>query len=312
MKKIFTLLLISNGLCVAALSQTGSIGIGTINPDASAVLDIQTTSKGMLIPRMTTMQRNAIPTAATGLLVFDNSTGSFWFKSSTNWVELADTMNSLWKRSGTNIYTVTADNVGIGTSNPSARLDVAGNFILRNGSSSSVVFREWNAPDWNINATMGNTVSGSEPGDLLLQIPQAPWFTAGNVGIGTAASTAKLDVNGNIKTSGEVNRAATGVADLVPICYGRVSETGAILSGTGNFSVSRPYAGNYVINIAGVASGDLHDDAIILVSPMLVGLYGINPSAITNSLGEDFAVTVKDYTGYVDAPFSFVVYRPGQ
>lgn len=56
----------------------GGVGIGVANPDASAALEIQSTSKGVLVPRMNSTQRNAISNAATGLLVFDNTTGSFW------------------------------------------------------------------------------------------------------------------------------------------------------------------------------------------------------------------------------------------
>jgi hypothetical protein len=40
-------------------------------PDGSAILDVKSTAKGMLIPRVTTIQRNAISTPATGLIVFD-------------------------------------------------------------------------------------------------------------------------------------------------------------------------------------------------------------------------------------------------
>lgn len=52
------------------------------------MLDVQATDKGVLVPRMTTQQRQFISNAATGLLVFDTSTESFWFKTSTIWVEL--------------------------------------------------------------------------------------------------------------------------------------------------------------------------------------------------------------------------------
>lgn len=51
-------------------SQTGSVGIGTTTPNASAILDIQSTNKGMLIPRMTMTQRNAITNAANGLIIY--------------------------------------------------------------------------------------------------------------------------------------------------------------------------------------------------------------------------------------------------
>ncbi|KFF06110.1 hypothetical protein B0A68_11470 [Flavobacterium reichenbachii] len=46
-------------------------GIGTLTPDASAALDISSTTKGLLVPKVTTDQKNAIPTPAAGLMVFD-------------------------------------------------------------------------------------------------------------------------------------------------------------------------------------------------------------------------------------------------
>ncbi len=67
-----------------AINETGN------NPDASAMLDIQSTDKGILIPRMTTAQRTNISNAATGLLVFDNDTGGFWFYNGSTWQELSN------------------------------------------------------------------------------------------------------------------------------------------------------------------------------------------------------------------------------
>ncbi len=48
-----------------------TVGIGTNTPDASAKLDVSSTTKGVLIPRMTTAQMNAIATPANGLLIFN-------------------------------------------------------------------------------------------------------------------------------------------------------------------------------------------------------------------------------------------------
>jgi len=55
----------------------GSVGIGTTSPDASAVIDISSTSKGALIPRMTTAERNTIVNPATGLQIFNTTTMCF-------------------------------------------------------------------------------------------------------------------------------------------------------------------------------------------------------------------------------------------
>lgn len=124
MKKTF-LLMITQSLFIITLAQSGSVGIGTTNPNNSAALEIQSTTKGVLIPRLTTVQRNAISSPATGLLVYDNTTNSFWFKSAADWVELSDTANNVWKKNGAIAYTG-ATLVGVGTSTPAFHLDVNG------------------------------------------------------------------------------------------------------------------------------------------------------------------------------------------
>ncbi|SFZ94369.1 hypothetical protein SAMN05428642_104128 [Flaviramulus basaltis] len=64
------------------------VGIGTTNPDPSSILEIESTTQGMLAPRMTTAQRIAIATPAEGLLVFDIDENVFYFYDSTNWLPL--------------------------------------------------------------------------------------------------------------------------------------------------------------------------------------------------------------------------------
>lgn len=63
-------------------------------PDASAMLDVKSTNKGVLIPRMTSDQRTLISNAAIGLLVFDTDTESFWFNDSNGWTELVSGVSS--------------------------------------------------------------------------------------------------------------------------------------------------------------------------------------------------------------------------
>ena len=67
-----------------------SINTDGSDPDASAILDVQATNKGMLVPRMTSIQRKDIPSPATGLLVFDTDKDSFWFYNGANWQNLTD------------------------------------------------------------------------------------------------------------------------------------------------------------------------------------------------------------------------------
>lgn len=76
MKKIILILIV----LVASLSY-GQVGIGTNNPDNSAVLDIESTTKGLLAPRMTAAQRTAISTPANGLVVYqtDSTQGLYCY-----------------------------------------------------------------------------------------------------------------------------------------------------------------------------------------------------------------------------------------
>ncbi|ULC60289.1 hypothetical protein MBM09_04690 [Flaviramulus sp. BrNp1-15] len=60
------------------------VGIGTTNPDNSSILDIESTDKGILIPRLTTAQINAITNPAEGLLLFNSDENEFVFNFGDN------------------------------------------------------------------------------------------------------------------------------------------------------------------------------------------------------------------------------------
>ncbi|MBL4754476.1 MAG: tail fiber domain-containing protein [Flavobacteriales bacterium] len=134
------------------------VGIGTTTPDASAILDLSSTTKGFLISRVTLVQRNAIVSPATGLLVYqtDNSPGYYYNEGTPgvpNWVGLfSGSSAGGWDLSGNAgttvgthflgttdaqdlaIYTNNAErirvnstgNVGIGTTSPVGHLHIQG------------------------------------------------------------------------------------------------------------------------------------------------------------------------------------------
>lgn len=66
----------------------GRVGIGTLNPSTAAVLDATSTSGGILFPRMTTAQRDAISTPPDGLVVYNTSTNKLQVRAAGAWVDL--------------------------------------------------------------------------------------------------------------------------------------------------------------------------------------------------------------------------------
>ena len=68
-----------------AIDSNGNVGIGTSSPSASAILDAQSTTKGVRFPNMTTTQKNAISSPAAGLVVFDTTLAKLCVYSGSAW-----------------------------------------------------------------------------------------------------------------------------------------------------------------------------------------------------------------------------------
>ena len=75
---------------ILTLSTQAQVAINTTgaSPDPSAMLDVSATNKGVLVPRLSSAQRMAVASPATGLLVYDTTSVSFWFYDGMNWTEL--------------------------------------------------------------------------------------------------------------------------------------------------------------------------------------------------------------------------------
>jgi hypothetical protein len=87
MKKIFLLFAVIT-VVLTANAQNVAINNSGATADASAMLDISSTSKGLLIPRMSTSQKTAIASPARGLMVYDSDTQSFWYWTGMAWKEV--------------------------------------------------------------------------------------------------------------------------------------------------------------------------------------------------------------------------------
>ncbi len=128
-----------------------SFGIGTDTPDPQSILEIQSVDRGILIPRMTTTQRDnnitgLLNTSDEGLFIYNITDTGFNYWDGTAWVVFPsssvvsdhDWYTALTTTSptaiGDNIFT--NGNVGIGNNNPTYALDVTGNGIRIEGGGS--------------------------------------------------------------------------------------------------------------------------------------------------------------------------------
>ena len=101
-KIILTIGLITNHYLLITINAQVGINEDNSTPNSSAILDVQSTTKGMLIPRMTTAERDLINSPATGLMIYNQTTNSFNFYNGTAWInitsrtitEIADTDNN--------------------------------------------------------------------------------------------------------------------------------------------------------------------------------------------------------------------------
>ncbi|MBL4736277.1 MAG: hypothetical protein JKY18_13240, partial [Flavobacteriales bacterium] len=200
------------------IKNDGSVGIGTASP--AALLEVSSTTSGVLIPRVTLVQRNAIVAPVTSELVFqtDNTPGYYYWDGAA-WVQLltASGTGSGWATTGnagttvgTNflgttdaqdfaIYTnnteklriASAGNVGIGTISPIAKLDIASGDMHLSATQSiwagilgtnegRIEYYDGVSGDMTISTTWAGGNS-----DIIISPDNNTLFTTGNVAVST-------------------------------------------------------------------------------------------------------------------------------
>lgn len=161
MKKL-ALLLLAAGSFEVAFCQ--GIGIGTASPHISALLDLQSNSKGLLIPRMTKTERNAISNPATGLLLFQTTdTSGFYSNSGTP-------ASPIWKQLDAAAAGVPSGSIISSDSYPDTELMNAGYSIFRviflDSSAQLGPYGNWenmdtsNIQHFNVNASQPPQAAG--------------------------------------------------------------------------------------------------------------------------------------------------------
>lgn len=219
------------------------VGVNTTTPDASAVLDITSTTQGMLTPRMTTAQRLAIATPATGLLVFDTLENAFYFYNGTSWVALISGNN-------VNDYTGWADYVdGVYTSASPFQLTADNKVTLPNAGTGGVDFQKPIDIATFYNAS-NQTITGRNGDGLNIVIE----FKAKPTTANTTRLTVAIDIGGGV---GEIYK-----RDFV-LSKGNAVEHYYLSSFTG-YTLGTWEANGGTVKIVSTAATDIYDIRYVL------------------------------------------------
>jgi hypothetical protein len=187
------LLAVFSFFLLPSLQAQVAVSADGIAPHPSAMLDVRSTTKGVLLPRMSYAERTAIAAPAQGLMVYQTNHSTtprgFYIFDGTVWKELANAEDlgggSSWTLSGNRLYANHGGNVGIGTTNPTHKLQVTdGSFALHNSTAA----KYW----YLLNSSPNSGLLFIEDGAVRMFLANG-----GNIGIGNAAPTAKLHVTGS-------------------------------------------------------------------------------------------------------------------
>lgn len=186
-----TLLFILIGVpsCLS-FSQNNSVGIGTLTPAPSALLDINASpgnDKGILIPRLTAAQRLAISNPSNSLLVFDTDSSCFFFWNAAG---------SFWKSLCSNAVPGLTGSTGT-----TGSTGATGNTGLMGPTGSDL------NTHWTITGNAGtipgiNFIGTTDANDLVVSTNSSEKMritSAGNIGINTNNPVTKLDIQGTVK-----------------------------------------------------------------------------------------------------------------
>jgi len=305
---ILALLLIYNSLLVAQ-----SVGIGTNTPHASSQLEVVSTNKGLLMPRMTMAQRDLIPTPATGLIIYqtDNTPG-FYFYNGSGWVQLSTgSATNYWAINGSNhIYNTNAGGrIGINTNNPGARLEVFGDALISGGgpfkirdenvgNQSQVRFEKNDGTPTHQITHLG----GTNPLLMILKVPASTYDWVmdanGRVGMGTAAPETKLHINGG-STPGEVLR-LDGTNTQMLLAENNVTK--AFFNLTGDDvkigTLASNDNGRFIIRVNGGDRMFIHPDGRLSVgtaTPATGYMLSVNGKIISEEVRVELDVNWPDY-----------------
>lgn len=264
------------------------VGINTdgSSPDGSAMLDVKSTSKGLLAPRMTSAQRLAIASPAAGLLVFQtDGVSGYYYHNGSAWIlqggsnltgSGSNGQISFWtgtgSLSGNNslFWDNTNFRLGIGTITPLQKLTVEGTFgILEGGTSPS------------FHTTFQG---GDQSGNLIFTLP---------TGYPAASGLSLTSTTGGILSwsSAEVpltfQNGLTRATNTIKLGGNLMENTSLAQDGTETFTVTNSGSGNTTVNLSGTGDLQIQDNGTAFFTATDGGNIGIGTASPLQKLTVD-------------------------
>lgn len=271
MKKNFRLLALALGFSAAmpSFAQKENVGIGTTKPDQSAVLDLSSTNKGLLMPRMSLQQRNAIQSPAQGLIVYQTDILSgFYFYNGKDWKSIGldksvAGIDGDWAIGGNNLTAVPVGDRWLGTS-----------------SNHSLLFKVNNTKSGELNTATASTFYGYQAGIVSTGFD--------NVGLGQNALYTNTSGNQNIAVGNGTLFSNNGRNNVAIGHFAmNLNTSGESNMSIGSFSLQKNTtgAGNMAIGVNALRENTLGSLNTAVGTQALFSLTGANASYNT-AIGE--------------------------
>ena len=302
---VATLFLMSNQSLFAQVD--GKIGNNPGNKAASAVLELESTTKGFLLPRMTAAQMNAISSPANGLAIYNTDIQCTFLYRGSTWVSLCDSATNGLTKSGsvislggalTGATTITSsasntlaiDGLQGGAATDSIMTLVGSTGVLRRRTVADVLAGSGNV--WLVGGntlTTAGTVGSNSNHDFGVITNGITRLTFSSAGAITQTGTGQVTFTGNVDaTNGLDVTTAQLTANAGSTLTGttNVNATGAGATNIGNASSATTVLGATTINTTGTAAtsiGNAASTVTVAGTTSVTGATTINTTGANNT-----------------------------